>query len=299
MNKIDIHAHITNRPVEGITYKDATIKTLEQEMIKHDVEKAVLLATYFPHRGTGISNFRMLDWIKNHKNTNFKGFTVQGLRFDYVVPKFLFFGSLDFEHYFFQGLNELEELAQRKELSGIKIYTSYQHIDLKGENFKQILKLAEQHKLPLMFHMGYTHTNNKTERFIAGEVKPSELEFIAQNGQNIILCHLAKPFTEDLIEVVKRNKTIYADSSGLINSHDEKEDIPNSIELLKKFLVECGPEKLLFGTDFPVQTYRDSVFMIDEAMKNYSEQDKKRVYYDNAQRLVLAKRWNDEELFKK
>ena len=65
MKKIDIHAHITNRPVEGIVYKDATIKTLEQEMIKYDVEKAVLLATYFPHRGTGVSNFRMLDWIKN------------------------------------------------------------------------------------------------------------------------------------------------------------------------------------------------------------------------------------------
>ncbi|MBI5065937.1 amidohydrolase family protein [Candidatus Woesearchaeota archaeon] len=265
MIKIDIHAHVTNRPVEGITYKDATIKTLEQEMIKHHVEKTVLLATYFPHKGTGISNFRMLDWIKNYN-------------LETPFHEFLLFGSLDFEKYFYQGYNELEELAERNELSGIKIYTSYQHIDLHGENFKQVLKLTEKYNLPLMFHMGYTH-GRKDNRFIAGEVKPSELEFIAQNGQKMILCHLARPFTEELIEVVKRNKTIYADSSALLKSH---------VDLTKEFLNECGPEKLLFGTDFPVETYEDSIFVIENAMKDFSEKDKKQVYYKNAKKLILS-----------
>ena len=47
---------------------------------------------------------------KNGKpKTNYKGFTVHGLHFDYVIPEFLFFGSLDFEHYFLQGYNELED----------------------------------------------------------------------------------------------------------------------------------------------------------------------------------------------
>lgn len=273
MKKIDIHAHITNRPIERIVYKDANINTLEKEMLKYDVEQTVLLATYFPHRGTGISNFRMLDWIKNYNCKAQSG-------------KFLFFGSLDFEKYFYQGYNELEELAERDELNGIKIYTSYQKIDLKSDNFKQVLKLAEKHKLPLMFHIGYTHTGIKYNDFIAGEVKPSELEFIAQNGQKIILCHLANPFTDELIEVVKRNKTIYADMSGLIDSYKEKQNIPKSIESIKRFLSECGPEKLLFGTDFPVQTYEDSIYMIEQAMKDYSEKDKQKVYYENASNLL-------------
>ncbi|PIN79484.1 hypothetical protein COV16_03960 [Candidatus Woesearchaeota archaeon CG10_big_fil_rev_8_21_14_0_10_34_8] len=270
MKKIDIHAHITNRPVEGIIYPNASLNVLQEEMEKYNIEKTVLLATYFPHRGTGITNFRLLDWI------NEDGW-----------QEFSLFGSLDFEKYFYQGYNELEELAERGKIGGIKIYTSYQHIDLQGENFSQVRKLAGKHNLPLMFHMGYTHTGIKNKPFIAEKVTPSDIEFVAEYGQKIIMCHLAKPFTEELIQVVKRNETIYADMSGLIDSYRDKHELPQAVKLVEKVLGECGPDKLLFGTDFPVQTHKDSVYMIKSAMKDYSYEDKQKVYYDNAKGIIL------------
>ncbi len=138
-----------------------------------------------------------------------------------------------------------------------------------------------------MFHLGYTHTGIKNEPFIAEKVTPLDLEFVAEKGQNIIISHLANPFTEELIQVVKRNKTIYADMSGLIESYHERQEIPKAIELIKKYLNECGPEKLLFGTDFPVQTHEDSIYMIEQAMKDYSAEDKQKVYWDNARKFFL------------
>ena len=92
MKKIDMHCHTSPREIEGIIPKSATIAQITAEMKKHEIERTVLLATYFPHKGSGISNFRLHDWIEGNK-------------------KFLMFGSLDFEHYFYQGYNELEEMC--------------------------------------------------------------------------------------------------------------------------------------------------------------------------------------------
>lgn len=51
--------------------------------MKYEIEKTVLLATYFPHKESSISNFRLYDWIRDNK-------------------RFLMFGSLDFDHFFYQ-----------------------------------------------------------------------------------------------------------------------------------------------------------------------------------------------------
>ena len=49
---------------------------------------------------------------------------------------------------------------------------------------------------------------------------------------------------------------------------------------------EVGQKKLLFGTDYPVQTHNDSVYMIEEAMKGFGQMDKKDVYYNNAHNIL-------------
>ena len=117
MKKIDIHCHTTKRKLKDMIIEDASLDVLMNEMYKHDIEKTVVLATYFPHKQSGISNFRLANWIYNN-------------------PKFVMFGSLDFEHYFYQGYNELEEMADKKMIKGIKIYTGYQEINLGSDKFE-------------------------------------------------------------------------------------------------------------------------------------------------------------------
>ena len=271
MKKIDIHCHTTNRKIKDAAEQAADIDTICQRMREFEVDKTVVLATYFPHKGSGISNFRLLHWIQNR-------------------PEFCMFGSLDFEFYFHQGMNELTELAEKELIKGIKIYTCYQNIDLNSDKFKKVIALAKRFSLPIMFHCGYSYSSRRKYGTVAitEVVKPTHLKLIAQENPevNLIISHLSKPFVDDLILFVKKNYNVYADMSGLMDSKYDRNEIPDCVENIRRFLNECGPDRLLFGTDFPVQTHDDSVFFIEYAMKDFPDIDKQIVYFNNAARLL-------------
>ncbi|MEK6970007.1 MAG: amidohydrolase family protein [Nanoarchaeota archaeon] len=277
MKKIDFHCHATKRKINDVIPESADINYLAKEMQKYEIEKTVLLATYFPHKSSGISNYRLYHWIKDR-------------------PEFVMFGSLDFEHYFYQGYNELEEMAEERLIKGIKIYTCYQNIDLSSKNFGRIISLAKKQNLPVMFHGGYSYTSfRRYGRFsVANLIHPKDLEFLAKEHPTlkIIISHLGNPFHQELTEIVKENSQVYSDISGLVHSkykrdpRYEPEEVSEAVENIKQFLGECGPSKLLFGTDFPLQIHSDSIYFIEEAMKNYPLTDKKKVYYKNAERIL-------------
>ena len=147
MKKIDMHCHTSKRMLQDTCSSSASLETITELMQKHEIEKTVLLATYFPHKSSGVSNFRLLNWISTYQQ--YQSAIQEG-------DKLIMFGSLDFEHYFYQGFNELEELAQQRKIHGIKIYTCYQNIDLQGEKLKRVAQLAQLYQLPMMFHCGYS-----------------------------------------------------------------------------------------------------------------------------------------------
>src|SRR5262245_47099564 len=123
MKKIDIHCHTTNRILKDVANPDASLAAIAGYMRQYEITQTILLATYFPRRGTGISNYRLRYWLQGK-------------------PEFLMFGSLDFEHFFYQGFNELEELAEEGLIKGIKLYPAYQKIDFTSAQFKQVASLA-------------------------------------------------------------------------------------------------------------------------------------------------------------
>ncbi len=273
MKKIDIHCHVSKRKIRDVVPEAADIPHIMKEMKKWDVEKVVLLATYFPHKSSGVSNYRLKDWM---------GHIPSPLNDDFFM-----FGSLDFDHYFYQGYNELEELCLVRSIFGIKIYTCYQNIDINGDHFKMVLNLARENNLPLMFHTGYSYASmRKYGRSTVGTPHDaSSLEIVAKENPDLdmIFSHMSKPFFHEMVRVAKENDNVYTDMSGLIDSAFDKGEIPICIEEIKTFLGECGSEKLLFGTDFPVQTHEHSVTFIEEAMKTgWKRKDRENVYYNNA-----------------
>jgi len=269
--KIDIHAHTTNRMMKATMQPYATLDVLKSEMNKWDVEKSVLLATYFPHRGSGVSNYRLLSWMNNDE-------------------RFMMFGSLDFEHYFYQGYNELNELAEQGKIKGIKVYTCYQEIDLRGDKIKKVLQVAREHEMPVMMHTGYSYSAMRTvgKHSISEMRGANELEHLARENRdlNFVFSHMSKPYFKDMERVAKNNSNVYTDMSGLIASRHDREEIPDGVNAVRSFLEQVGPGKMLFGTDFPVQTHEDSVYFVEEGMKGFSEKEKGDVYYNNARRLL-------------
>ncbi len=286
MRKIDAHCHTTKRILKDSANPDASLSAIKQQMAAHHVERTVLLATYFPERGSGVSNYRLAYWIKDW-------------------PEFVMFGSLDFEHYFYQGLNELEEMAGQGLICGIKLYTAYQQIDFQSDKFKLIVRLAQQYDLPLMFHGGVSYNLWKqlsTDDILALASKndastkpedfktPQDFAHLAETYPDVplIVSHLCKPFFEEMMTALQRYDNLFTDMSGILDSKRDLHYRDHCVEQVSRFVNECGSEKLLFGTDFPVQTHNDSVYFIETAMTDFSDTDKQKVYYDNAQRLIFG-----------
>jgi predicted TIM-barrel fold metal-dependent hydrolase len=255
--KIDIHCHTTRRLLTGLVGADASIQAIEAEMVKYNIHYTVLLATYFPQKKTGITNYRMLHWIQNSSASS----------------KFVLFGSLDFEHYFYQGLNELNELAEQSLIKGIKIYAGYQTI--LSEQLEEVLRICQKYQLPAMIHTGDCfNTNGKS----CADINSLDLNFIYS--------HLGNPHIGEVQERIQRYKNIYTDISGLINSAKDSKDIPALIKSVKNLVATCGVSQLMFGTDFPVQTHKDSILIAEKGLKGVSDADKHHFYYNNAAKLL-------------
>lgn len=292
MKKIDVHCHTTNRPIPDSINTDASLDALTRLMDKHQIVHTIVLATYFPMPGTGISNYRMRHWLQNRSN-------------------FSMFGSLDTEYYFFQGLNELQELAQNQQIKGIKLYTAYQDIDFHSEKFQQVANLARDYGLPLMFHGGVSYNLWKQlsiEDILALSITtspshgnepyktPQDFAFVAQQYPDVpvIVSHLCKPFFQSMIDVLNNFDNVFTDISGILDSKRDTAYRTACVETVKRFIGECGPHKILFGTDFPVQTHEDSIYFIEEAMITYPLEAKQQVYFDNAKQLIFG---DDAEIF--
>ncbi len=269
--KIDIHCHTTPRKLRDVVPESATLDAIKEKMEEYGIEKTVVLASYFPHKGSGISNYRLREWIRDR-------------------PEFAMFGSLDIEHYFQQGSNELEELAEAGHLAGIKIYTCYQNIDLSSEKMQSVGELAERFHLPLMFHVGYSYSSMRTtgKISIANLVKPSDVGQFAERHPSVpvIIAHMGEPFLDELQEVINKYPNVYTETSGLIDSKFGQEERESTVREIKQYLERCGTDKLLFGTDFPVQTHEDSIYMLEKALDGLTEQNRKDIYYNNARRVL-------------
>ncbi|MFQ5588754.1 MAG: amidohydrolase family protein [Nitrospiria bacterium] len=287
MKKIDVHCHSTNRRLEDVAQPDASLDAIEIQMSRYDIARTIVLASYFPQEGSGISNFRALHWLKDR-------------------PQFSLFGSLDFETYFYQGLNELEELAAAGLIRGIKLYPAYQAIDFESGKFEKIARLAGRYNLTIMIHGGVSAPVWKkwgTKKIMAlantsalkglteGFTTPQEIETAVRAfpAVSFIVSHLCKPFFDGLISLLNRYENAFTDTSGLMDSKHDIAHKPVCVAQVRRMIGECGPEKVLFGTDFPVQSHADAIDILEAAMRDYSTKDKQKVYFENAERRIFQK----------
>ena len=245
------------------------------------------MATYFPLKKSGVTNEMLLERIKDDR-------------------LFAAFGSLDLENNFAQGLKELSELAQADSIVGIKLYPGYQNIILSDPKFAPIFQLAEKYNLPVACHLGELHhCCPKNQREIhnyrcqqnsclldkRGDLShPNQLGLVAVNFPkvNFIACHLANPFFAELRSIMIKCPNIYTDISGqFLSETDEDTPVYQQIVVaeIKEFLkLESGPDRILFGTDFPVQSYQSTLDLV-EALGIRPSLTKK-LFFENATKLL-------------
>jgi len=276
---IDIHAHTSKHLLNGLHTKNATIENIEYFALKYKIQKIYLMATYFPLKGTGVKNSDLIDRIKNN-------------------PLFGCFGSLNMET--MNEFNELEMYIKSGLIDGIKLLPGYQNIILSDSKFDCIYKLAQNNNIPIAIHTGILHPCCSKLNYLRCNLKkcvlsdrqqlsnPKQIREIAIKFPKVkfLAAHLSNPFFNELRNVMIECPNVFTDVSGLFVSGTE-EDTFEYRQLLKNEImkfISINSNRIIFGTDFPIQSYEDSIDLIKSL--NITSAYKNKIFIENAQFLL-------------
>jgi len=253
----------------------ASVSALEREARKYGISCIVLLATYFPLKGTGVHNGDLLERIKGH-------------------PLFQAFGSLDVMNNPQGGLFELASLAGEGKIKGIKLYPGYQGFEPGDERLDEVYALAERYGLPVMLHGGELQICCPPEQLENGPrpcgfatcklrqyedmSRPAFVERPAREHPRVkfVVSHLGNPHFDELRGLMNRCPNVYTDISGQFisgSSEDTEEYRQFIVAEIRRFLA-CprGHERVIFATDFPIQSYADSLDLVARLKLNKPEE---------------------------
>jgi predicted TIM-barrel fold metal-dependent hydrolase len=205
---VDSHAHSDKK----FSWQHSPEQLLA--MMKEVGIKKSVLAPYWdlPAEGDPDAVGRFVSALKNHP-TDFIGF----LRLN---P--------------FNGKAEtlLAEMSQQKVIHGLKLNPATSSALPYGEATLKLVRKAADYSLPVLFHSGDDHLSN-----------PFQIERVAKlcPKADVIMGHMGGFFyIEEAIEVARRNKNVYLETSVM--------PYPNLIKLAVK---KVGSDKVFFGSDSP------------------------------------------------
>jgi predicted TIM-barrel fold metal-dependent hydrolase len=244
---IDFHVHINKS--EKLDYFH-TFKSYKDLMDKNGVEKAQVMPN--PSSLVGV--------IEN--NEEFIKSLLMSEEPERFYP-FALFDSREKEKMFAQ----LERI--KKHLSGLKYHGSISEMAISHPSLVDYFHFAEKHKLPVLVHCGRHHKSH-ISHLIDVAIKFPKVNFIAAHmGGN------ATDLVEEAVKLLKKKDlpNIYLDTSAC--------ELPRLIEMGVKYL---GAKKILFGSDEPYKDIRIAKFSIE--LTEITEEDKRRILYENARELM-------------
>ena len=149
------------------------------------------------------------------------------------------------------AIAELERMQGDLGLVGCKLGPIYQDVDPLGPEFLRVCEALERLELPMLIHQGTTFARSGSLL----KARPILLDEIALRFPElrIVIAHMGHPWFSETIAVIRRHPHVYADVSALVSRR----------WLLYQALVETVEyrvdHKLLFGTDFPFFTARQTI----------------------------------------
>lgn len=272
---IDSHVHIGrlhDSPFEKMTLEQVR-DALLREMKLNNVDHALVL----PKQGKKMASLdAKLDII---------------LKITEGIDKLSVMGTVNILEYQNKNLSKIEALLKNKRIKGMKLYPGYEYFYPTDARCTPIYNLCIKYDVPVIFHSGDTFS-------IPGQpakVKyshPLHIDDVATDFPNltIVIAHLGNPWITDTAEVLCKNPNVYADISGLVVG----DSLQSPYGLLMKSRINelflyAGTDKLLFGTDWPLVTFKDYIKFAKSL--NLSKKDKELLFYKNAARLFKLPAW--------
>lgn len=174
--------------------------------------------------------------------------------------------------------------AHKGQVKGFKVWLGYRRVFASDEVFGPLFDYAEEHKLPVLFHTG--DTASSTGSLV--HAHPLTLDALAneREGLRIVVCHLGNPWMVDTAELLYKHANVFADISGLVvegGGYGREYARMLALRISEVVYFAGGAEKVIFGTDYPVETLEDGLALV--SMLKVTQADKERILWRNASRL--------------
>ena len=173
---------------------------------------------------------------------------------------------------------------RRSEVKAFKVRLGYVKAYAQNPIFSDLYDYAENEGLPVLFHTGDTATSGGSLL----HSHPLTLDTLANAREDlvIVLCHFGNPWFEDVAELIYKHPNVYADISGLTTGDSRYSE--KYLDWLAKKISNAvyfagGAEKVIFGTDYPVSTYSDTLTLMRKM--EVDRRDKEMILCRNAERV--------------
>lgn len=145
-----------------------------------------------------------------------------------------------------KALDEMERSRVDLGLRGVKLGANYQIFDPLESRALAIYQYAQEHGLPILFHIG----TSAVRMAPIASAHPLVVDEIAMRYPDlkIVMAHMGHPWTVETAVVVRKHPNVFTDISGLLYR-------PYTFyEAMIKATEWNVLDKILFGSDYPITT---------------------------------------------
>lgn len=266
---IDCHTHINYYEDENQPALPGSLENLQREMRRNRVDVAIVLTSYKVNPGRPSTRDAVM---ATRALSNI--FIVAGIRYDGFKK---------------DDLEEVRGYLQEGSVRGLKLYPGYETFYPHDERMRPVFELAGEFDVPVMIHTGDTLNPMGKVKF----AHPLHVDEVAVDFPDvkIIICHIGNPWVRDTMEVVYKNKNVYTDISGLVlGDFTDRFEVYMRKQIQEMILYGVEPEKVLYGTDWPISSMESYLRFMEEL--KIPAQEKKKIMWENAAQLFKLSKEN-------
>ena len=259
---IDVHTHLNNYHEERVRSVSDCLDTLQQTMAENNVDYSLVLTSYMvnEHRP---SISQVVNATRDLKNIS-------------VVA------GISYLNYKEKDLREISDFLKDGLIKGLKLYPGYEPFYPHDNRLQVVYDLAVEYDIPVMFHSGDTYSPKGKVRF----AHPLHIDDVAVDNPElkIVICHVGNPWIRDCMEVVYKNKNVFADFSGLVlGDFTDKFEKYMKAQLEEMIIYAGEPKYLLYGTDWPISTMKSYLSFMKQL--DLPDDKKELIMWQNASKL--------------
>jgi len=158
-------------------------------------------------------------------------------------------------------VGELNRLAGTRAIVGIKLYPGFELFYPDDQQCDPVYDVCQTHDIPVVFHSGETQAEPWREQYN----HPDRIAALAQRRPRlkIVVAHFSQPHLIACRDLLLSVPNVHADISGLAYPDVETCCGKETIVDVLAAVADRRPDKLLFGTDWPICDVNAHLCLVD------------------------------------